>query len=75
VAQADSDGQGNTVGWWLKPAVLSKAKPPVCGSSRLCWSSHHYWLVAQAGSVEQANTVGGGSSQLCWLSHHCWLVV
>jgi hypothetical protein len=58
VAQADSDGQGNTVGWWLKPAVFSKPTLPVCGSSQLCWSSYHGWLVAQASSVEQANTIG-----------------
>jgi hypothetical protein len=57
VALADSDGQGNTVGWWLKPVVLIKPTLPVGGSSRLCWSSHNCRLVALACCVGDGNTV------------------
>ena len=54
----DSDGCFKSVGSWLKPAVLSKPTLLIHDSSQQCWVSQHHWFMAQAGSVEQANTVG-----------------
>jgi hypothetical protein len=54
----NSDDLGNTVGWRLKPAVLSKLTLSVGSSSRLCWSSYHYRLMALAGCVGEDNTTG-----------------
>ena len=42
----------------LKPTVLSKPTLSVHVSNRQCCRNHHCRFMAQAGTVEQANTVG-----------------
>jgi len=58
VAQAGSVEQAYTVGWWLKPTMLSKPTLSVGGFSRLCLSNYHYRLVGVADCVGEGNTVG-----------------
>ena len=58
VVPTDSDGCIKSVGSWFKPTVLNKPTLSVHGSSRQCRASQHCRFMAQAGSVEQDNTIG-----------------
>ena len=58
MVEAGSVDQTYTVGSWVKPAMLLYPSVSVDGSNRQCCRNHQCRLMAQAGSVEQANTVG-----------------